>query len=595
MPLWPHKLVILFNDRWLVFVCAMWIQSVAGVGYLFGGSMSPAIKSVLGYNQKQIALLGVAKNLGDAIGFVSGALSEVSPSWVVLLVGAAQNLVGYGFLWLVVTGLLPNLPLWMKVTVLFIQLFVAIFVGTNGETYYNTASLVSCIHNFPESRGPVVGILKGFSGLSGAILTQVYLMFNPSHDSSVILMVALGPPVVVLALLFIVRPVERSPRMNLRSDDLRFMTIYGFCVILAVYLLGILVLQSLVDISETIITTSGAILVIFMVIPVLVPFLSVFISGNTSNSISITSMKPEEGTSNVDLSEVKTLIERSDVQLEKRRVLCIGEDFTLLQALRQADFWLTFMSLVLVVGSGITVIDNLGQICYSLGYNNTKVFVSLISISNFLGRVAGGYFSELIIRYKTLKPFHFHSQCFIKLTSLISFLPFTRKLSLPRIMAMSVVQAIMSLGLIYYAIDLPWKIYVVTIVIGMGYGAHWAIAPASVSDIFGLKSFGSLSNFQITALPIGSFVFSGVIASNIYDYYARKQAGTTMETESLVCTGSVCYSVTCGLMSVVCLMAMVLSLGVVYRTRKFYLRLHRVSKTSNSVGLLHYFVFVRNM
>jgi len=539
MTLWRHKLELLVNDRWLVFVCAMWVQSVAGVGYLFGGSMSPAIKTSLGYNQKQIALLGVAKNLGDAIGFVSGALSEVSPSWVVLLVGATQNLFGYGVVWLVVTGQLPNLPLWM--------LFVAIFVGTNGETYYNTASLVSCIHNFPESRGPVVGILKGFSGLSGAILTQVYLMFNPSHDSSVILMVALGPPVVVLALLFIVRPVERSCRTNLRSDDLRFLAIYGFCVVLAVYLLGLLVLQSVFDMTQTIITTSGAILVIFMVVPVLVPFSSVFISGNN-----VTSVKPEEGTSNVDQHEARTLIERSDRPPEKKRAPCIGEDFTLLQALGQADFWLIFMSLVLGVGSGITIIDNLGQICYSLGYSNTKIFVSLISISNFLGRVAGGYFSELIIR----------------------------KLSLPRTLAMSVVQAIMSLGLIYYAIDWPGKIYVVTIVIGMGYGAHWAIAPASVSDIFGLKSFGSLYNFQITALPIGSFVFSGVIASNIYDYYARKQAGPTTETESLVCTGSVCYSVTCSLMSMLCLMAMVLSLSVVYRTRKFYLRLHhRVSKT----------------
>lgn len=274
------------------------------------------------------------------------------------------------------------------------QLFVAIFVGTNGETYYNTASLVSCIHNFPESRGPVVGILKGFSGLSGAILTQVYLMFTPSHDSSVILMVALGPPLVVLALLFVVRPVERSSRANSLADDLRFLAIYGFCVVLAVYLLGVLVLQSLVDVTQTVITASGAILVVLMVAPVLVPFASVFLSGNNA----ATSVKPEEGAStSVDPNEVKTLIERSDLSPEKRRV--IGEDFTLLQALGQTDFWLIFMSLVLGVGSGITVIDNLGQICYSLGYSNTKVFVSLISISNFLGRVAGGYFSELIIRY----------------------------------------------------------------------------------------------------------------------------------------------------------------------------------------------------
>lgn len=282
------------------------------------------------------------------------------------------------------------------------QLFVAIFVGTNGETYYNTASLVSCIHNFPESRGPVVGILKGFSGLSGAILTQVYLMFTPSHDSSVILMVALGPPLVVLALLFVVRPVERSSRANSLADDLRFLAIYGFCVVLAVYLLGVLVLQSLVDVTQTVITASGAILVVLMVSPVLVPFASVFLSGNNA----ATSVKPGEGNStSVDPNEVKTLIERSEVSQEKRRAPCIGEDFTLLQALGQIDFWLIFMSLVLGVGSGITVIDNLGQICYSLGYSNTKVFVSLISISNFLGRVAGGYFSELIIRYH--QPFHF--------------------------------------------------------------------------------------------------------------------------------------------------------------------------------------------
>lgn len=86
--------------------------------------MSPAIKTSLGYNQRQIGLLGVAKNLGDAIGFVSGALSDVSPSWAVLLVGAAQNFVGYGFVWLVVTGQLPSLPLWMVRRVFQILFFV---------------------------------------------------------------------------------------------------------------------------------------------------------------------------------------------------------------------------------------------------------------------------------------------------------------------------------------------------------------------------------------------------------------------------------------------------------------------------------------
>jgi hypothetical protein len=45
------------------------------------------------------------------------------------------------------------------------------------------------------------------------------------------------------------------------------------------------------------------------------------------------------------------------------------------------------------------VIDNLGQISQSLGYANAHIFVSMISIWNFLGRLGGGYVSEIIARY----------------------------------------------------------------------------------------------------------------------------------------------------------------------------------------------------
>ena len=39
-----------------------------------------------------------------------------------------------------------------------------------------------------------------------------------------------------------------------------------------------------------------------------------------------------------------------------------GEDFTSQQALIKADFWLVFLTLACGAGSGLTVIDNLGQI-----------------------------------------------------------------------------------------------------------------------------------------------------------------------------------------------------------------------------------------
>ena len=64
-----------------------------------------------------------------------------------------------------------------------------------------------------------------------------------------------------------------------------------------------------------------------------------------------------------------------------------------MEALIKADFWLIFFSLLLGSGSGLTVIDNMGQMS-----DKTHVFVSMISIWNFLGRIGGGYFSGKIVR-----------------------------------------------------------------------------------------------------------------------------------------------------------------------------------------------------
>lgn len=105
------------RNRWLVLVAAMWVQSMAGIGYLFG-AISPVLKARLGYNQRQLAALAVAKNVGGYVGVVAGTLSAALPAWAMLLMGAAQNLLGYGWLWLIVTGKAPPLPLWMVSDVL---------------------------------------------------------------------------------------------------------------------------------------------------------------------------------------------------------------------------------------------------------------------------------------------------------------------------------------------------------------------------------------------------------------------------------------------------------------------------------------------
>ncbi|KAK4845709.1 hypothetical protein QYF36_008217 [Acer negundo] len=577
----PEQVKTFVNNRWLVFVCAMWVQSWAGIGYLFG-SISPVIKAAMGYNQRQIAILGVAKDLGDGIGFVAGIMIEFLPVWSVMLIGAVQNFVGYGLVWLIVTNRLPALPLWV--------LCIAIFVGTNGETYFNTAALVSCVQNFPKNRGPVVGILKGFAGLSGAILTQIYAIINSPNEASLIFLVAVGPSMVAIALMFIVRPVRGHKQVR-SSDSSGFLFTYSVCLVLAAYMLGVLLLEDLVDVNQTLITILAAFLIVLILLPMIIPVLLVFFleprhpveetliitESNEQETVQgevilseLEDEKPPEVDSLPSSERQKRLAHlqaklfqaaaEGAVRVKHRKGPRRGEDFTLLQALIKADFLLLFFSLVMASGSGLTIIDNLGQICESLGYESTNVYVSMISIFNFLGRVGGGYFSEAIVR----------------------------KFAYPRPVAMAVVQVIMAFALLYYALGWPGQIYVVTIVIGLCYGAHWAIVPSAVSELFGLKSFGALYNFLTLSSTFGSLIFSGVIASGIYDYYAKKQAAllkppyievpmlaVPLHTdETLTCVGSICYSLTCGIMAGLCIVAMALSLIVVHRTRSVYTQLY---------------------
>ncbi|XP_021713673.1 protein NUCLEAR FUSION DEFECTIVE 4-like isoform X1 [Chenopodium quinoa] len=575
------------NNRWLVFVAAIWIQACAGIGYMFG-SISPVIKSNLNYNQRQVARLGIAKDLGDSVGFLTGYICEVLPLWAALLVGAIQNLVGYGWVWLIITGKATPLPLW--------AMCLLIFLGTNGETYFNTAALVSCVQNFPKNRGPIVGILKGFAGLSGAILTQIYALIHSPDQASLVFMIAVGPTMVVISLMFIIRPVKGHRQIR-PSDARSFSFVYSACLVLAAYLMGVMLVQDLIDVSHTIVIIFTSILFVILLYPMSIPVIMTFTEEprqSIEEALLLESEKKESGKAaesdtEVVFSELEDekpkevdMLPRSErkkriaqlqarvaqaaaegaVRVKRRRGPHRGEDFTLTQALVKADFWLLWFPFVLASGSGLTVIDNLGQMSQSLGYDNTHIFVSMISIWNFLGRVGGGYLSEIVVR----------------------------DYAYPRPVAMAVAQVILAVGHFFIAMGWPGAMYVGTLLIGLGYGAHWSVGPATASELFGLKSFGALYNFLTLANPGGSLVFSGLIASSIYDREAEKQEqqrhphvgsffNGTLTSEASKCEGSICFFLTSMIMSGLCIIAIFMTMTLVYRTKPVYASLYGKPRT----------------
>ncbi|CAL5398190.1 unnamed protein product [Camellia sinensis] len=76
-----------------------------------------------------------------------------------------------------------------------------------------------------------------------------------------------------------------------------------------------------------------------------------------------------------------------------------GEDSTILQALFSFVMLVLFVATTCGVGGTFTAIDNLGQIGTSLGYptRSIRIFISLVRIWNYLGRVVAGFASDIVL------------------------------------------------------------------------------------------------------------------------------------------------------------------------------------------------------
>ena len=93
------------------------------------------------------------------------------------------NLVGYGLLWGIATGHIPQS--------MGLLLVACVFAG-HGSGYFDAAGIVGVTLNFPKTRGLVTGLLKSFYGLSGAILTAFFFGFFNNDPLGFVLFLAVG-------------------------------------------------------------------------------------------------------------------------------------------------------------------------------------------------------------------------------------------------------------------------------------------------------------------------------------------------------------------------------------------------------------------
>ncbi|KAG8480573.1 hypothetical protein CXB51_024522 [Gossypium anomalum] len=532
------------TGRWFMMFASFLIMACAGATYLFG-VYSKDIKSTLGYDQSTLNLMSTFKDLGANVGVLSGLLAEVTPTWFVLLVGALMNFTGYFMIWLAVTKRIATPKVW--------QMCAYICIGANSQNFANTGSLVTCVKNFPQSRGMMLGLMKGFVGLSGAIFTQIYYAIYGNDSKSLILLIGWFPTAISLVFVYNIRAMKISTHPNETKVLHEYL---GIATVLALLIMALTMAQKKVPFARTAYLFSGVAVCFIMFSPFFIAVREEFYTWRNREQLTApirlvheaptlpeTEMKSEIEYESMETKEASASGCSSIFKPPKR-----GEDFSILQALFSIDMFLVFLGTFCGLGCSLTAVDNLGQIGESLGYPHQAVstVVSLLSIWNYFGRVFAGFVSEIILlKYK-----------------------------IPRPLIVSLVFLLAAVGDLLIAFPWPGSVYLASLLLGFSFGAQQTLLFTIVSELFGLKYYATLFNCAQLSSPLGSFVLNVRIVGKLYDKEALRQLAAKGMTRSMVkeltCIGKQCYRLSFSILAATNTFGSIVILVLVLRTRKYY-------------------------
>ncbi|GJN24772.1 hypothetical protein PR202_gb12534 [Eleusine coracana subsp. coracana] len=567
------------TGRWFTVFASILIMASSGATHIFS-TYSSTLKSALGYDQHTLNTVALAKDLGASLGLIAGLLNEVAPPCAVLAAGAAANLAGYLPLYLFVSGKTTSTPpIWLV-------RFCA-FVGANAQTFAATGAVVTCVRNFPETRGVVLGLLEGVAALSGAVFTQMYYsFFGGTRPESLVLLVAVLPAAVSVVFVTTVRYMPRRRRRGgmEASVDPFFCFLY-LSIALACFLLVMIVVRERVEMSRSAQALAATPLVILMMMPLGVVTKQEYkirrerevdaaLVMVRRDPVNITVVEGVE-VSGDDVKKAEDQVKKGEDAEKKAeehvketespplpapaQKSCIGrrlgncikttfrapkrgeEDYTILQAVFSIDMLVLFVSAVCGLGGTLTAIDNMGQIGEALGYhsNSINTFVSLVSIWTYAGRVTAGYASEALL---------------------------ASRLRVPRPLLLTLVLLLACVGHLLLASGAANALYPASVVVGFCFGAQWPLVFAVVSEVFGLKRYSTLYNLGWLACPVGSYLLGVCVAGRLYDAEAKRQ-GTG---GGGVCLGVECYRRAFLIITAATVFGAAVSVVLVWRTWAFY-------------------------
>ena len=513
---------------WVVLAASMFMELAGGHVYLFG-KYSDELKFTLFSDddnaQTRIQGMALAANIGNYLPFAGPFYdSRWGGPTTCAIIGIVFTFPGYLFLYMAADGMSTPYP----------ALLLLCGMWGHGSSYYNSAAIATCVRNFPEHRGIVVGLLSSFFGLSASVMVQCYYAwfkpddltgdFSPAekeeHDSTgaavFLLFLSIATTVVAAFSAIFIRRTETVSQS--RDTTLRFRYCQAVVTLIAVLIMANSIVFAVRDESPGKGTPFETITVWTLVFLLL---LLVLVSVGSKNDQS-------------QRSQYTDLDKPTSEVIDKKLITSTNNrpEYTATEALRRIDFYLLFVCLIPIMGGGLTVTNNIAQIAKSRGYENiTDVLIQMMSVFNCFSRMATGALSDSL------------------------------QGRVPRPLFLTAILILM--GVSHVLMALPHDVIILpgSCLAAFSYGAVWAIYPTLISEMFGLKSFATLYTICVLAATIGSLSYSTFLSASIYESHQNSDGD---------CFGVDCYQVTHIVVAVSTAVGVVLSLVLYTRVKYLY-------------------------
>jgi MFS family permease len=517
----PNSKVVWYFSRWQSYSCACLFVSVAGTTYAYG-IYSTLLKENLGFSQHGLDIVASVGNTGLYLSLLAGLALERYGLQVVVCVGGLLIFLGFLYIWAAVEGLVPA-------NIFSICLFF--FLSQFGVCCHVSSSVTYAVRLFPaESRGLSVGLVKGYFGLSSAVLGDFAGGYFANSPSSFLLFVALFVPTVgsVASQFANLLPQHAINFSSEERDSLApFLTHWGtlFCVLLTIGLL-----QFNFTLPDYVNSLSASILVLALFFIVVLPGLygpRVLKDTNTKSSSTSAAVKKsdgaeEEGEEEEDEEDDDSKVRQGEASKDMAAPCFYGESVPFLEAVSTWRFWSIYLIFLIMCGSGLMVIYNINAIASAAGKSPSTFFVSLISLANGLGRVLAGFISDIASGYLSK----------IELLSIV-------------VLCMGVTQALLSIGS-------GTLLYPCLLSVGFLFGCSVVLTAISTASVYGGRHIATIFG-AIDSAAIGGTV---ILATATIDIFYDEDT----------CAETKCFRFPFIINSVACIAAFILSSFLSYHT-----------------------------